>query len=296
MADICELSEEYYILDPLFTPYSNLEWDKILRDNDIYRVCPYRLKFSLRYMFPKCLRKDVWLFLSKAEMLEATGKPYSHYLLTNDISIQKLILKDIGRTFPYHQFFASPCSQGQQKLLNILTAYSNYDQQAMYCQGMNFIVGILLLYLPEEKAFWAFVSIMFQKDWRGMFTENTPKLSKLLLELKSRIEKSDAELFNHFAAEGIDITVFAKYFLTLFSCDGNIELATRVIDIFLCDGDEALFSLLVNAINFERCRLLKLNYEELFMFLSKKLGEKCLEILNGQTLKLPEIDDEYTML
>ena len=80
-------------------------------------------------------------------------KPYADYLINHDKHIEKLISKDIGRTFPNHPLFKNPDSRGQLSLFNILRAYANYDQETGYCQGMNFIVGALLMNLTEEKAF-----------------------------------------------------------------------------------------------------------------------------------------------
>lgn len=294
MTDICKLSEEYVILEPISSPYSTSEWVRILRDRDLYKVCPYRMSYSLKHMFPKSLRGEVWVFLSRSYLLQATGKPYLAYLFPQNVHAQNRIAKDVGRTFPCHKFFQAV--EGQKSLANVLKAYSNYDPQTNYCQGMNFIVAVLLLHLSEENAFWTFVSIMFDKDRKDMFIDETPKLNRLLAELAERIEENDQELYRHLLDQGVEMTVFAKYFITLFACDGNIELGARVIDVFLCDGDEALFSLLINALSAERSKLLNMKYESLFTFLCKELSKTCLEIIEVKVFAVPELEDEYTML
>ena len=38
-------------------------------------------------------------------------------------------------------------------LFNVLKAYSIYDPALGYCQGMNFVVGLLLLYMEQEVSF-----------------------------------------------------------------------------------------------------------------------------------------------
>lgn len=40
--------------------------------------------------------------------------------------------------------------QGQAELFNILKAYSLHDLEVGYCQGMGFVAGILLFYLPRK--------------------------------------------------------------------------------------------------------------------------------------------------
>jgi hypothetical protein len=70
----------------------------------------------------------------------------------------------------YSQDFALPVESGQNRLYNLLKAYTTYDAEIGYCQGMNFIAALLLAHIPnEEDAFWVFVHIMFEKGWRDIF-------------------------------------------------------------------------------------------------------------------------------
>lgn len=46
---------------------------------------------------------------------------------------------------------------GKKALRRILRSYSVYDSEVGYCQGMNFIAGMFLTFLPEEEAFWLLV-------------------------------------------------------------------------------------------------------------------------------------------
>jgi hypothetical protein len=51
---------------------------------------------------------------------------------------------------------------GQAALRRVLRAYSYYDPEVGYCQGMNFIAGMFLTLMPEEEAFWMLVG---QFNW-----------------------------------------------------------------------------------------------------------------------------------
>lgn len=46
---------------------------------------------------------------------------------------------------------------GQAALRRVLRAYSYYDPEVGYCQGMNFIAGMFLTLMSEEEAFWLLV-------------------------------------------------------------------------------------------------------------------------------------------
>lgn len=57
--------------------------------------------------------------------------------------------KHAGRTFPKHPFFARPLGAGQLGLFNLLKAYSLFDTEVGYCQGLSFVAGILLLHVSD---------------------------------------------------------------------------------------------------------------------------------------------------
>jgi len=69
-----------------------------------------------------------------------------------------VISRDIHRTFPEHPLFAF--HQGQQALFRVLKAYSLHDLEVGYCQGMAFVAGLLLFYVPEEPAFQVFCRLL----------------------------------------------------------------------------------------------------------------------------------------
>jgi len=74
------------------------------------------------------------------------------------------IMKDLDRTFPAHPFFNKEQygDLGQKALMNILQAFSVYNEKVGYCQSMNFIVGFILVMCGgnEKEAFWLFASLV----------------------------------------------------------------------------------------------------------------------------------------
>jgi hypothetical protein len=80
-----------------------------------------------------------------------------------DVNISALtsddIEKDIERTFPRHELFTHG-GAGQDLLRRVLRAYANIDQECGYCQGMSFIAAMFIMYLPEDLAFYGFLTAM----------------------------------------------------------------------------------------------------------------------------------------
>jgi hypothetical protein len=106
-----------------------------------------------------------------------------------------------GRTFPHHDYFNNGQGIGQENLFNVLKAYSLYDEAVGYCQGLPFVVAILLLnvcpstcisspnshlyQMPDEEAFSLLVRLMHIYDLRGHFLPEMPKLQLRLFQVGS---------------------------------------------------------------------------------------------------------------
>lgn len=58
-----------------------------------------------------------------------------------------MILRDINRTFPAHDFFKETGGLGQDSLYRISKAYAIHDEEVGYCQGLSFLVASLLLHV-----------------------------------------------------------------------------------------------------------------------------------------------------
>jgi len=72
-------------------------------------------------------------------------------------------------------------------LFNVMKAYAVMDPEVGYCQGSAFIVGMLLLNMPEEDAFCVFVKLMSRAtgySLREMYKPGMGELPGNLCRLK----------------------------------------------------------------------------------------------------------------
>lgn len=53
-----------------------------------------------------------------------------------------------------NDLFRERYSIKQKSMFYVLAAYSMYNMEVGYCQGMSVLAGLLLLYMDEEDAFW----------------------------------------------------------------------------------------------------------------------------------------------
>ncbi|KAF8472924.1 rab-GTPase-TBC domain-containing protein [Russula ochroleuca] len=216
---------------------------------------------------PTNLRGMVWQLMSasKDPQMEASYLKF----LKESSPHEKAITRDLGRTFPQHEFFTDGQGIGQENLFNVLKAYSIYDPQVGYCQGLPFVVAILLLNMPDEEAFCLLVRLMYTYDLRGHFLPEMPKLQLRLFQFDRLIEEQLPVLHVHFLRQGVKSSMFcSQWFLTLFSYRFPLEIVFRIFDNCLASGIEAIFGFALSLLQKNEAKLLSLKFDELVAFLN----------------------------
>ena len=130
---------------------------------------------------PDSVRGAVWKLLAGISVEKRDYTLYHKLLEKREWEKEMLdqIKKDITRTMPDHVDFQEN-GPGQTKLLNVLLTYSVYKPEVGYCQGMGFITAMLLLYMPEEDAFWMLDAIADNYEFAGLWEERLVKVSECM--------------------------------------------------------------------------------------------------------------------
>jgi hypothetical protein len=93
---------------------------------------------------PSPIRGLVWQIIAKSR---DSSEEYKELLLLSS-PFEKQITRDLTRTFPNHPYFMQ--ETGRRALFNVAKAYSLFDQEVGYCQGLAFIIGCLLLHVQQQ--------------------------------------------------------------------------------------------------------------------------------------------------
>ena len=104
---------------------------------------PSQIKELVRRGIPHHFRGIAWQLLCDAHDSKEKSM-YAEYMKTQS-ACEKVIRRDIARTYPEHDFFKKKDGVGQEALFNVMKAYSIHDREVGYCQGSAFIVGLLLM-------------------------------------------------------------------------------------------------------------------------------------------------------
>lgn len=142
-------------------------WATIVNDWDVAESSKSpSVRELVREGIPHHFRAIVWQLLCNAA--DADKKQYAEYIKATSVC-ERLIRRDIARTYPEIDFFKEKDGHGQEALFNVIKAYSLHDREVGYCQGSGFIVGLLLMQMPEEDCFAVLVQIMQQHRMRDIF-------------------------------------------------------------------------------------------------------------------------------
>mmetsp|Transcript_38019 Transcript_38019/g.61600 ORF Transcript_38019/g.61600 Transcript_38019/m.61600 type:complete len:324 (+) Transcript_38019:177-1148(+) len=266
------------------TPEERLEkWKKnILPDWQIYKKkYPGKLKDKVRRGVPDEIRGTAWPEMLMVSTLRGeNGKAYQTFLAEEDVPCDSKIKKDLHRTFPQSDYFKEANGPGQRALYNVLKAYSLFDPQLGYSQGLSYMTGLLLLYLRnEEVAFWCLVRIM--KDpkfsYEGFHMANSDSLGKYLHQLEVLLDEYLPKLSAHLKAQGVALSFFAsEWVITAYSRSFPTEVCARIWDAFLYEGHKVIFRVSVALLKLAQDDLLKCNFEgamELFKSIGTRAGE-----------------------
>ncbi|XP_056315874.1 ecotropic viral integration site 5 protein isoform X4 [Danio aesculapii] len=281
-------------------------WGRIVNEwEDVRKKKEKQLKELVRKGVPHHFRAIVWQLLCNAQNLPIKEQ-YSE-LLKMTSPCEKLIRRDIARTYPEHEFFKEKDSLGQEVLFNVMKAYSLVDREVGYCQGSAFIVGLLLMQMPEEEAFCVFVKLMQEYRLRELFKPSMAELGLCMYQFECMIQEQLPELHVHFQAQSFHTSMYASsWFLTIFLTSFPLPVATRIFDIFMCEGLEIVFRVGMAILQMNQAELMQLDMEGMLQHFQKVIPhqldsgpDKVIQVayqVKYNAKKMKKLEKEYTTI
>ncbi|XP_058515168.1 ecotropic viral integration site 5 protein homolog isoform X2 [Ochotona princeps] len=281
-------------------------WGRIVNEwEDVRKKKEKQVKELVRKGIPHHFRAIVWQLLCSAQSMPIKDQ-YSE-LLKMTSPCEKLIRRDIARTYPEHNFFKEKDSLGQEVLFNVMKAYSLVDREVGYCQGSAFIVGLLLMQMPEEEAFCVFFKLMQDYRLRELFKPSMAELGLCMYQFECMIQEHLPELFIHFQSQSFHTSMYASsWFLTIFLTTFPLPVATRIFDIFMSEGLEIVFRVGLALLQMNQAELMQLDMEGMLQHFQKviphqfdggpdKLIQAAYQV-KYNSKKMKKLEKEYTTI
>ncbi|XP_041646802.1 ecotropic viral integration site 5 protein homolog isoform X3 [Cheilinus undulatus] len=281
-------------------------WGRIVNEwEEVRKKKEKQLKDLVRKGVPHHFRAIVWQLLCNAQNMPIKDQ-YSE-LLKKTSPCEKLIRRDIARTYPEHEFFKEKDSLGQEVLFNVMKAYSLVDREVGYCQGSAFIVGLLLMQMPEEEAFCVFVKLMQDYRLRELFKPSMAELGLCMYQFECMIQEQLPDLHMHFQAQSFHTSMYASsWFLTIFLTSFPLPVATRIFDIFMCEGLEIVFRVGLAILQMNQTELIQLDMEGMLQHFQKVIPhqldsgpDKVIQAayqVKYNAKKMKKLEKEYTTI
>lgn len=281
-------------------------WGRLVNDWETWnKRKSTQLKELVRKGIPHHFRGITWQLLCSAHNSPEKAK-YAEYLRTTS-ACEKVIRRDIARTYPEHEFFKEKDGLGQESLFNVMKAYSLHDREVGYCQGSAFIVGLLLMQMPEEEAFAVLVKLMQDYRMREMFKPSMAELGLCMYQLECLIQEHLPDLHAHFTSQSFHTSMYASsWFLTLFSTTLQQPLSCRMMDCFLVDGVEVIFRIALACLTLGKGELFSMDMEGMLKYFQRDLPAKfeadpecyfsLAYSLRYNPKKMKKLEKEYTAM
>lgn len=252
-------------------------WGDLVKNWEIeVKKRPHYIKDLVRRGVPCHFRAIVWQLLCgcSGAVAPPMHEQYAEYMRGNSPH-EKVIRRDVSRTYPEHEFFREANGRGQTSLFNVMKAYSLHDREVGYCQGSAFIAGLLLLQMPEEEAFYVLLKLMENYRLRELYKPAMTDLGLCMFQLECLVQETMPDLHMHFRNMGFDTSMYASsWFLTLFATQLPLELANRIMDVFMSEGMEMVFRIALAILQLCRYELLQLDMEGMLRCFQRDLTPK----------------------
>ena len=154
---------------------------------------------------------------------------YQNYISNSNNIYDKEISKDLLRTLPNDSTFQRGSSR-YQKLFNILKAYSNYNNEIGYAQGMNFIVAKLIKFFDDEKESFIYLDSIFNKLNMVEVLGIKNNLEKKMKIIHFLLKTLCTDILFFLEKKKINHEIFtAQWYITLFSKNFKYDNILMVI-------------------------------------------------------------------
>ncbi|KAK6592797.1 GTPase activating protein [Botrytis cinerea] len=260
------------------------KWVLLLKDHSLITDKPIRfppksakVKRFVRKGIPPDWRGEAWFWYAGGPAMVA-----KHYGVYDSLVKQaaagavnetddEIIERDLNRTFPDNIKFKPdppPVSEKRtsqpsikepetpmlKSLRRVLQAFSIYNPKIGYCQSLNFLAGLLLLFMDEEKSFWM-LNIITRVYLPGTHEVNLEGANVDLGVLMTSIKESMPAIWAKIGGE-LDGTAgdgrlsmrlppitlcTTAWFMSCFIGTLPIETTLRVWDSFFFEGSKTLF-------------------------------------------------------
>lgn len=236
------------------------KWREILNENDLAAARKSRkVRKLVRAGIPNSMRGQVWLFLSNASVRRRPGLFEQLCVSSRSVkgkkgreAVYETIEKDVSRTYPDNCVFEDG-SPGKADLEAILKAYVHYNPIIGYTQGMGLLVGMFLLHLAAEDAFWLLCALLRDIHMEGYYSNEMKQMHIDGVIFGQLLQTMDSPLALRLQSVGVEPLNFTpNWLLPLFCRVLPWPTLIRAWDVFFYEGPQWILQLSLSIVRIIR--------------------------------------------
>jgi len=261
---LCLFNKQYYNnLKPIIYERIKLKINKINKNNYMNKI----IKKSILICTPLSKLSPVMLQKKYIDLLYEINEK-------NDLEIKK----DLLRTLPDDISFQYG-KENYNKLYHILSAYSNYNKNIGYTQGLNFLAAhCMYIYKNEIEAFVFLDGLITKFNLENLFGIKNNELNRKLKEIESIVNKWCPEVNNHLQKICLNYDFFTcKWMITLFSNNIKIKYLFQLWDYMIIFGWKFFKCFIIAVIKFNEKKILNSSLETITKIMNDILKTKEFE-------------------
>ncbi|XP_030747883.1 growth hormone-regulated TBC protein 1-A [Sitophilus oryzae] len=214
-------------------------WNVVFKDNKFKRSGI--LKRFIRKGIPADLRTICWMTVSGAERLKNESQlNYQLLKLKYSHQVIEVIQIDLPRTFPDNIYFAN--NEGYSDMLyNILSVFAHQNSEVGYCQGLNYIAGLLLLATKHEMVTFWLLKTLVEEILPKYYIRTMTGLLTDFDVLNEIVQKYEPQIHRHIQNIGMPWAMgTTKWFICIYADVLPTETVLRVWDCLFYEGSKIL--------------------------------------------------------
>ena len=219
------------------------KWRQMINNFEVYRGKKFKkLKKRTRKGIPDNVRGYVWQLFGNIDQYKEKDLFEKLEKEKVDEETEITIIKDLDRTLPACQLFKDKYGKGQRSLFKVLSAYSKYNKQIGYVQGMAYLAALFLIYMDEQSSFYLLHSLIKNYELERIYLPGFPDLKKKFYILLNLEKKFIPKIYDVLKRDGVLPSIYAsEWFICLFSKDLKPSVLVRIFDTFLLEGFKVIY-------------------------------------------------------
>lgn len=180
------------------------------------------------------------------------------------VEVEAAAKEDVKRTLPALKLFQEDRVM-HDDLIELLLAWSVYEQRTpRYAEGLAFPAAMLLLNMPRPDAFVSLVNLIHKSVLRSFYSPDPQDREAYYRVFDTLLADHMPKVYANFSSQVVRPSLYlAPWLSTVYIAFLPLDLATRIFDVFLLEGDSFAFRVALVLLQILEPRLFNPNLDEL---------------------------------